>query len=488
MCNSPRNLAAIAFLIAIAVSMLVVPFSWAATSQWTQTYGGKGRDVSYTLVQTSDGGYAMAGVTNSWGAGGNDFLLIKTDASGTQQWSRRYGGAADDVASAMVKTNDGGFALAGYSESYGAGGKDFWLLKTDSGGNPQWSKAYGSVGDEWARSLIQTSDGGYLLAGQSWPLNSSSTMFLVKTDGGGTIEWNQTIPGNLVAYSVVETNDTGYAAAGIAYGGTYGVYWFTLAKLDAQGNVTWNKTVTGTQNVFFSTSDYGSMATLVQTSDGGYAIAGDDISAGFVLVKTDSEGNFVWSQTYRDSGALGAYAIIQTSDGGFAIAGDAGDWAHIPGFEFCLLKTNSTGAQEWVATFGGSGQDQAYSLVQTGDGYALAGYSVRNVTDNEDFWLVKTGVNPAATPMPTFAPVQTPMLTPSASPANGTEPLPSNSSTSPTVSSSNSPTPSVTPFTSSSIDPEPAEATNMTFVYIGAIAVAGAAIVAVMVFFFRKRH
>ncbi len=489
-----KKITAAVLLTALAVAVISLPFGLAA-SEWTRTYGGKGDEVAYALVQTDDGGFAMAGVTNSVGAGGNDFWLVKTNAAGLQQWSRAYGGVADDVASSMVQTSDGGYALAGYTESLGESGRDFWLVKADSNGNPVWSEMYGGAGDEWARSVIQTSDGGYLLVGQTMPVNSSYSMFLVKTNWRGIVEWNQTLMDNAVAYSVLQTNDTGYAVAGITYGGSYGVYWFTLLKIDSAGNMEWNKTYSGDHNIFFSISDYGSMANLVQTEDGGYAIAGVDISAGFVLFKTDSSGNLQWEQTYRSNAAIGAYALTVTSDGGFALAGDAGDWAHIPGFEFCLVKTNSTGSMNWTATFGGMGQDQAYGLVQTRSdgGYALAGYTVKNNTNNKDFWLVKADIDPTVTPTPSPTPTPKPTPTPSntSAPSNSTEPTPTNSSIpipTETPNASAFPSNSTSPSTSPSVEPQPAESSPMTLLYVVGIAVLAVALTVGILFVVKKRR
>ncbi|MDH5686018.1 MAG: hypothetical protein OEY73_05765, partial [Hadesarchaea archaeon] len=171
------------------------------------------------IVQTSDGGYALAGSTESYGAGGFDFWLVKTDSSGNEEWSKTFGGENDDWAYSVVQTSDGGYVLAGSTMSYGAGGEDFWLVKTDSSGNEEWSKTFGGVNRDWARSVIQTSDGGYALAG-GW---------LLKTDSSGNEEWSKTFGGanGGTAWSIVQTSDGGYALAG----GSGANFW--LVKLGA---------------------------------------------------------------------------------------------------------------------------------------------------------------------------------------------------------------------------------------------------------------
>jgi hypothetical protein len=137
--------------------------------QWNKAYGGTGWDEAYALVQTGDSGYALAGYTTSFAIGYFDFWLVKTDANGNALWNKTYGTMGSDKAQALVQTTDGGYALAGWegfsNESFGAGVFDFWLVKTDSSGNMQWNKAYGGTGWDEAYALVQTGDSGYALAG-----------------------------------------------------------------------------------------------------------------------------------------------------------------------------------------------------------------------------------------------------------------------------------------------------------------------------------
>jgi hypothetical protein len=136
--------------------------------EWNQTYGGAGDECARSVVQTAEGGYALAGHTNSYGAGSYDFWLVKTDANGNVEWNRTYEGAGDELAWPLVQTADGGYALAGRTiKSYDPYDSDFWLVKTDSEGNMQWNKTYGGAGEDDAYSLIQTHDGGYALAGST---------------------------------------------------------------------------------------------------------------------------------------------------------------------------------------------------------------------------------------------------------------------------------------------------------------------------------
>jgi predicted secreted protein len=312
----------------------------AGNMQWSRTYGGTGSDIARDLTQTSDGGYALAGSTTSFGAGGVDFWLVKTDATGNTQWSKTYGGTGSDYAWSMVQTIDGGYALAGDTNSFGAGGSDFWLVKANATGTMQWSRTYGGTGIDVARDVIQTIDGGYALAGYTWSLGAGMADFwLVKTDASGIVEWNKTYgeTADDAAYSMVQTIDGGYALAGDTYSFGAGGVDFWLVKTDASGIMEWNKTHGGTRD------DY--TLSMVRTDDGGYAQAGYTYSYGagakpdFWLVKTDSAGNMQWTKTHGGTDDDRAYSVVQTTDGGYALAGPINSFG-AGSSDFWLVKTD----------------------------------------------------------------------------------------------------------------------------------------------------
>jgi hypothetical protein len=202
-------------------------------TQWNKTYGGAGVDWAYSVVQTSDGGYAIAGDATGVGPQ-TDSLLVKTDSAGNMQWSKTYGGAGIDDAASVVQTSDGGYAIAGSTSSFGAGGYDFWLVKTVANGNMLWSKTYGGTNEELAHSVVQANDGGYAIAGETDSYGAGGKDFLlVKVDSAGNMEWRNTYGGGSTDWgeSVVQTSDMGYAIAGRTDSYAAGISDFWLIKV-----------------------------------------------------------------------------------------------------------------------------------------------------------------------------------------------------------------------------------------------------------------
>ncbi len=259
--------------------------------QWAKTYGGTYGDYAYSVQQTSDGGYIVAGRTGSFGAGNWDIFLIKTDANGNIQWAKTYGGTNSDEAYSVQQTSDGGYVVAGYTNSFGAGYSDFFLIKTDANGNIIWAKTYGGTGNDWAYSVQQTSDDGYIVAGFTTSFGAGNyDIFLIKTDANGNVQWAKTYGGigNDWAYSVQQTSDGGYIVAGFTTSFGAGSWEIFLIKTDANGNLQWAKTYGGTNGDW--------AYSVQQTSDGGYILAGETWSFGAgggdaFLIKTDENGD-----------------------------------------------------------------------------------------------------------------------------------------------------------------------------------------------------
>ncbi|MEA2104038.1 MAG: T9SS type A sorting domain-containing protein [Candidatus Cloacimonadota bacterium] len=358
---------------------------------WTKTYGGSYTDHSYSIQLTTDGGYVIVGYTESYGAGNSDFWIIKTNEIGIEEWNQTYGGNSSDVAHSVQQTFDGGFIIAGFTWSYGAGNFDVWIVKTDESGNEVWNQTYGGSYFDLAFSIQQTSDGGYIIAGETETnVTSSKDFWLIKIDEYGNEEWNQIYGGSDQdrAYSVQQTIDGGYIVAGYTESYGMGNSDFWIVKADENGIEEWNQTYGGNY--------FDKAYSIIQTTDGGYIIAGYTESYGvgvsdFWIVKTDDSGNEEWNQTYGGDYFDRANSIQQTSDGGYIIAGYTESYG-TGQVDFLLVKIDASGTEEWNQTYGGNGYDYAYSVRQvTDDGYVVAGGTESYGSGLYDIWLIRLG-------------------------------------------------------------------------------------------------
>jgi hypothetical protein len=364
-----------------------------SATSFAKTYGGTDNDYAFSVQQTSDGGYIVAGYTYSFGAGWSDFFLIKTYANGNVQWAKTYGGTHFDRASSVQQTSEGGYMVVGETDSFIAGDDDIFLIKTDANGNVQWAKTYGGGGADYAFSVQQTSDGGYIVAGYTASFGAGGwDIFLIKTDANGNVQWAKTYGGTNwdKAFSVQQTSDGGYIVAGWTQSFGAGYRDVFLMKTDANGNVQWAKTYGGTDN------DYAS--SVQQTSDGGYIVAGRTRSFGagwgdIFLIKTDANGNVQWAKTYGGASNDSASSVQQTSDGGYIVAGRTNSFG-AGGDDIFLIKTDANGNIIWAKTYGGTDWDWASSVQQTSDGgYIVAGYTPSFGAGGRDAFLIKTDAN-----------------------------------------------------------------------------------------------
>ncbi len=376
------------FIVVLGVCVFAAafyPVAYAA-STWSKAYGGAGNDIGTGDTEpTVDGGYVVSGDTNSSGAGGTDFWLFKIDASGNMLWNKTYGGSLDETCGDMCLASDGGFALAGNTRSFGAGGRDVYLVKTDSAGNMLWNKTYGGAGDEYMLNIIRTSDSGYMMSGYTASFGAGmNDAWLIKTDANGIMQWNRTYGGNLtdMGYDLVQTSDGGYTFTGYtnSYGAGGNDAW--LVRTDANGNMLWNKTYGGNS----TDQTYA----LARTADGGYAMAGYTQSFGGTsayLIRTDASGNMLWNKTYPGAPAQVGLHMIKTADEGFAIVG----WNYLNGQDLLLIKTDAAGILQFNRTYGGPGVENGYAILQTSDGgYLLTGNTNSFGAGLNDVWVVKT--------------------------------------------------------------------------------------------------
>ena len=304
-----------------------------AQVEWARNYGGSGEDVATSIQQTSEGGYIVAGYTTSQDIGNNygltDFWVLKLNENGDSLWQRNYGGYADDYAFSIQCTSDGGYIVAGSNYSLDSLNNvgNHWILKLSENGDSLWQKNYGTF-QGVANSIIQTNDGGYITAGYG-----GGDFLILKLDEVGDSVWVKFYGTNLndVAYSVQQTVDGEYVVAGTIWGAggdvegnSYGIFDYWVIKLDEEGNLVWEKNYGG--------SEHDWAYSIQHTNEGGYVVAGksssnDSIVGGnygsddFWIVKLDDEGSLVWEENYGGSSSDVPTSVHQTTDGGYIIAG-----------------------------------------------------------------------------------------------------------------------------------------------------------------------
>jgi hypothetical protein len=364
--------------------------TFAAQCTFVKTLGGTGDDLGESVEQTRDGGYIITGYTWSFGAGYCDVWLVKTDAAGNTVWTKTFGGKADDRGYSVQQTQDGGYIIAGLTKSDWTSCVDAWLIRTDATGDTLWTRTYGGAKNDYSLSVQQTQDGGFILAGGTGSRGAGGyDVWLFKTDADGNKVWDKTLggEGREGASQVQQTRDGGYIITGYttSYGAGGSDVW--LIKTDADGDTLWTRTFGA------GSDDEGS--SVQQTQDGGYVIAGYTTSygAGYEqawLIKTDANGDTVWTRAFGGSNAERSSCVRQTQDGGYIVAGYT--WSYGAGKDdVWLVKTDANGAMAWTRTFGGPSWDEGNSVQQTQDGgYIIAGTTWSSGAGRGDICLIKT--------------------------------------------------------------------------------------------------
>lgn len=289
---------------------------------WDRAFGGAADDRGESVQQVTDGGFIITGYTSSAGAGQEDVYLIKTDGSGNALWSQTFGGAGQDAGFSVQETSDNGFIIAGCTTSSGAGEGDIYLIRTDSTGTELWSRTFGGADWDCGFSVQETTGGGFIIAGYTDSFDGGvSKVALVKTDASGVEEWSRRFGGANVAraYSVQETTGGGYIVAGWVWSFQTGNYDVYLIKTEGNGDLVTSRTYGG------SGDDWG--YSVRETTDGGFIVAGSTYSFGagqedLYLLRTNSIGNVLQAETFGGSRQDAGYCVQQTADGGYVAVGD----------------------------------------------------------------------------------------------------------------------------------------------------------------------
>ncbi|MFA5034019.1 MAG: T9SS type A sorting domain-containing protein [bacterium] len=377
------------YLILIAFAFLFPYCTQLYANTWTKTFGGTGDDYCGSVQQTSDKGYIMCGMTecNAW--------LIKTDSLGNTVWTKTYGGTDYDEGSSVQQTEDGGYIVAGTTHLDSSDYGNAWLIKTNSMGDTLWTRRFGGSMFDAGRSVQQTKDKGYIIAGQTGSYGAgNSDVWLIKTDSIGDTLWTRTFggTGRDEGRSVRQTIDGGYIVGGLTYSYGAGISDMWLIKTDSAGNSLWTKTFGG------DSCDEG--GSVQQTTDGGYIITGFTwfySTSGWKiyssLIKTNNSGDTVWTRIFNETGVDYILSAQQTRDSGYILTGVIG-WTgsyKTGNGDVWLIKTNSSGDTLWTRTFGGDTLDGGSSVQQTADGgFIIVGSTYSFGAGNEDVYLIKT--------------------------------------------------------------------------------------------------
>ena len=422
------------FSLLIIATISTTSYSQTSNIQWQKTFGGSLPDEAYHIQQTTDGGYVVAGVSQSndgqvtGNHGGDDYWVVKLNDTGAIQWEKSFGGSGDDICYSIQQTADGGYILAGGTASSDSDvicsvpEWDYWLVKISSSGSIEWSSCFGGSSYNVAWSVQQTNDLNYIVTGVTYSNDGNVTgnhggadYWVVLVSSSGSLMWEKCLggSGNDLGKMVRPTTDGGYIAVGSSnsndsqVSGNHGSYDYWVVKLDDTGAIQWQKSLGGSLN--------DNAAAIQQTYDGGYIVAGssnstfgqitghhgDSTTADYWVVKLNDTGAIQWQKSLGGSNNDNAYSVLQTLDSGYIVSGSSssadGDvTVNYGGQDYWVVKLSKSGTIQWQKTLGGSGDDVAYYAQETADsGYVVTGTTNStddNITVNHgdyDYWVVK---------------------------------------------------------------------------------------------------
>jgi hypothetical protein len=362
-----------------------------AQTLFQKKYGGNNFDYNGNVIQTQDGGYLFSGWTQSYGHGISDIYLIKTDGNGDTMWNKTYGTNQVEVCKMSLQISSGAYILTGYRAITNEWKDEAFLMKIDLNGNILWQKTYGGNYRERGSTVQQTTDGGFILGG----VNESFMVagygpYLVKTDSNGNLSWAKSYgPGDagLDGTSIVkQTFDGGFMIFGPLKDGMNGYSDFRLIKTTNDGSFSWSKAY----DIFVD-----EVADFVQTADSGYLMLGSNLSAqgafyDVLLIKTDINGNLLWAKTYGGAISDGGVAMTATDDGGYVLACGTTTFDGYSGIIY-LIKIDSSGNILWTSRYGDIADLRVTSLCTTVDhGFMIGGASVGPNVSQYDIVAIKT--------------------------------------------------------------------------------------------------
>ncbi|MFQ5335058.1 MAG: hypothetical protein ACE5DN_03180 [Flavobacteriales bacterium] len=370
-----------------------------AQATFTQSYGTADYyERGNSVMQIPDGGYIITGRTVRFGSGGGvNAYLVRVDKNGKMLWEKSFGGKGSEEGLSVRATDDGGYIIAGFTNSFGAGAADVYLVKTKADGSEEWSKTYGGTGIDKAHSVKQTRDGGYIITGETYSFgNGWVNCYLIRTNEKGDTLWTKVYGGNGIeeGNSVFETADGGFVITGATNSFGAGDYDVYLIRTDSKGNMLWMQAFGG------SGPERG--LCVEEARDGGFILSGYTESFGsggvdIYLIKTNAKGEQEWVNTFGGKTDEYGNCVVQTRDDGFAVCGSTNSYGK-GGTDVYLLDITKEGEMTWSKTYGTSTDESANCLQQTLDGgYVMVGSAVKfsengqNSEKVKDVYLVKTG-------------------------------------------------------------------------------------------------
>lgn len=358
---------------------------------WERLFSKKSTDAFRSVREVPAGGYIMAGYTADSTANDSDFYVVRMTTLGDTMWTKRINGPASrkDLFYRVINTNDGGFAFCGYSTSYGAGSDDAVWAKMDAAGNMQWIKFWGGAGKDRAQDIVQTSDGGYAITGYTTsPPAQYYDAFIIRTNANGDTLWTRRYGTSAFddANAIKQLPDNGFVIGGQSTNGANGLDMY-LVRTNSNGDTLWTRK--------FGTIGTDNIEHIIRQPDGSFILAGGTDGPGFggndgMMVKTDTGGTVLWSKLYGGNSQDDFHQVEPTADGGFILSGTSRSYSTSTP-SMWLVKTNSAGDTTWTRIFGRENHDHGYSAQQTLDGgYIFVGYSSSFGFNFEDAYVVKT--------------------------------------------------------------------------------------------------
>jgi len=313
--------------------------------EWQQSFGGSQLDLADHIEQTSDGGFIISATTESYGLGGKDIWLIKTDPSGLIEWNTYLGTPHDDHAGQVLETSDGGFILIGDQDNSGQGDSDIWLIKTNSQGDSLWTRSYGGTQSDQGYDILADEDGGFVLLGSTESQgNGGKDIWLFKIDVNGNEQWSHTYGNGSddVGHSMIHTYDGGYMIRYVIESYGEGNTAVGLLRLGPNREEVWTRTIGGSKGIAgtsfqrISDDEYVMSCSLFDNGDNAYNA---------YLIKINDSGDILWDASFGDIENDKARSVIQTLDGGYAMVGSTNNFGNGDKFtsDLWLIKTDSKG-------------------------------------------------------------------------------------------------------------------------------------------------